>query len=163
MLFRSVQQANHLLGMLDQFRDDKTGEINIPRVPLNELALGLAKLTAGTGPAGEGMMREFQQRTAKGDLAGALTYLTGQAVPANTQDITKMLEDSIRRQGEIAQENREGEMRYLRGLMPTGLSEERRTALEANTLNPLRQSRLAKDTKGTVKRFVSTDGGKTWK
>ena len=158
-----VQQANHLLGMLDQFRDDKTGDINIPRVQLNELALGLAKLTAGTGPAGEGMMREFQQRTAKGDLAGALTYLTGQAVPANTQDITKMLEESIQRQGAIAEQNREGEMRYLRGLAPTELEEPRRAALEANTLNPLRQSRLAKDTKGTVKRFLSTDGGKTWK
>jgi hypothetical protein len=35
-----VQQANHLIGMLDQFFDATTGEFNIPRVQLNELALG---------------------------------------------------------------------------------------------------------------------------
>lgn len=159
-----VQQANHLLALMDQYVDPKTGDYAIPRVQLNELALGLAKLTAGSSPAGEGMLKEFQQRTLKGDIAGALTFLTGQAVPANTQDITKMLRDSIERQGGVAEQNREGEMRYLRGLAPTDLAESRRTALEANTLNPLRQSRTIENKQtGERKIQVSTDGGKTWK
>jgi hypothetical protein len=109
------------------------------------------------------MMHEFQQRTAKGDLAGALTYLTGQPVPANTQAITKMLLESIERQGAIAEQNREGEMGYLRGLAPTDLSEDRRTKLEATSLNPLRRSRVAVNDKGEKRLFVSLDGGKTWK
>lgn len=159
-----VQQANHLTSLMDQFYDPKTGDYNIPRVQLNELALGLAKLTAGTGPTGEGMMREFQQRTAKGDIAGALTYLTGQPVTANTQSITRMLKDSIERQGKTAEQNREGEMAYLRGLAPTELAEPRRQALEATSLNPLRQSREIQNTStGERKLQVSVDGGKTWK
>lgn len=158
-----VQQANHLQAIFEQNYDPKTGEYNIPRVQLNELALGLARLTAPGGQAGEGMLKEFQQRTAKGDVAGALTYLTGQPVPANTQAITQMLKDSIERQGKTAETNREGEMSYLRGLAPTDLSEDRRKSLEATSLNPLRQSRVAVDAQGTKRLFVSTDGGQTWK
>lgn len=158
-----VQQANHLKSLLDQNFDPKTGEWNIPRVQLNELALGLARLTSPGGQAGEGMLKEFQQRTAKGDLAGALTYLTGEPVPANTQAITKYLADSIDRQGKTAEQNREGEMAYLRGLAPTDLAEDRRQKLEATSLNPLRQSRIAVDDSGNKRLFVSVDGGKTWK
>lgn len=157
-----VQQANHLMSIFEQNYDPKTGEWNIPRVQLNELALGLARLTAPGGQAGEGMLKEFQQRTAKGDLAGALTYLTGAPVAANTQAITQMLKDSIERQGRTALTNREGEMAYLRGLAPTDLSEDRRQKLEATSLNPLRQSRVASGPDGQKKLFVSTDGGKTW-
>lgn len=158
-----VQQANHLSAIFEQNYDPKTGDYNIPRVQLNELALGLARLTAPGGQAGEGMLKEFQQRTAKGDLAGALTYLTGQPIAANTQAITQMLKDSIERQGKTAETNREGEMAYLRGLAPTDLAEERRQQLEKTSLNPLRQSRVAVDDKGNKKLFVSTDGGATWK
>lgn len=158
-----VQQANHLTSLMDQFYDPKTGDYNIPRVQLNELALGLARLTAPGGTAGVQMLKEFEQRTAKGDIAGALTYLTGSPIAANTQAITQMLRDSILRQGQTAQDNREGEMRYLRGLAPTDLAEERRTALEANSLNPLRQSKVLTNDKGERKLVVSIDGGKTWR
>lgn len=158
-----VQQANHLMSLFEQTYNPKTGGYDIPRVQLNELALGLAKLTAGQGAAGEGMLKEFQQRTAKGDLAGALTYLSGEPIAANTAAITTFLKDSIERQGKTAEQNREGEMAYLRGLAPTDLNEDRRQKLEATSLNPLRQSRVAVDAKGNKKMFVSTDGGKTWK
>lgn len=159
-----VQQANHLKSLLDQNFDPKTGDWNIPRVQLNELALGLARLTAPGGQAGEGMLKEFQQRTAKGDLAGFLTYVTGDPVPANTQAITKYLADSIDRQGKTAEQNRQGEMAYLRGLVPTDLSEDRRQKLEATSLNPLRQSRVIQNSStGERKLQVSTDGGATWK
>ena len=158
-----VQQANHLTGMLDQFYDPKTGNYNIPTVQLNELALGLAKLTAPGGNAGVQMMQKFEQRTAKGDLAGALSYITGQPLSANTQAITKMLKESIERQGQIAQTNREGELNYLRNLAPTDLDPERRAKLESVSLNPLRTSRVIRNAKtGETKLQVSTDGGKTW-
>jgi hypothetical protein len=134
-----VRQANHLLGLLTQFSDGKGG-YNIPRVQLNELALGLAQLTAPAGAAGVQMLHEFQQRTAVGDIAGAMTYLTGQPVGANTQAITKMLKESIQRQGEIAEQNREDELNFLRGLMPTELEDERRAKLEKATLVPLNRS-----------------------
>lgn len=158
-----VQQANHLTTVLDQFYDPKTGEWNIPRVQLNELALGLAQLTAPRGQAGVEMLKEFQQRTAKGDAAAGLSYLTGQPVPANTQAITQMLKDSIERQGRTAETNREGEMAYLRGLAPTELAEPRRQALEATSLNPLRQSKVLTNAKGERKLVTSIDGGQTWR
>lgn len=159
-----VQQANHLLALLDQTYDPKTDTYSIPKVLQGELSAGLARLVAPGGSVGVEMMREFESKTAKGDLAGALTYITGTPVSSATQDIAKMLKDSILRQGQVALENREGEMRYLRGLAPTDLEEERRTALEANSLNPLRQSRVIKNTQtGERKVQVSLDGGKTWK
>lgn len=159
-----VQQANHLVAMFEQNYNPKTGGYDIPRVQLNELALGLAKLTAGSSPAGEGMLREFQQRTLKGDVAGALTWLTGAPVPANTQALTQYLKDSIERQGRTAETNREGEMGYLRSLAPTDLSEERRKALESKSLNPLRQMRILQNDKtGERKVQISLDGGSTWK
>lgn len=159
-----VQQANHLLALLDQTFDPKTGEYSIPKVLQGELAAGLARLVAPGGNVGIEMMREFNQRTAKGDLAGALTYITGSPVSSATQDIAKMLKDSIERQGHVAQENREGEMAYLRNLAPTTLEESRRKALEDTSLNPLRMSRIIQNTATGERRVqVSTDGGKTWK
>lgn len=158
-----VQQANHLLALLEQNYDPKTDTYALPKVLQGELSAGLARLVAPGGSVGIEMMREFEQRTAKGDVAGALSYITGHPFPSATQDIAKMLKDSIERQGAVALENREGEMRYLRGLAPTDLHEERRTKLEANSMNPLRQSRVAQDANGNRKVFVSLDGGKTWK
>lgn len=159
-----VQQANHLLALLDQTYDPKTDTYNIPKVLQGELSAGLARLVAPGGQVGIGMLHEFEQRTAKGDLAGAMTYITGTPFPTATQDIAKMLKDSILRQGQVALENREGEMRYLRGLAPTDLDEKRRTALEATSLNPLRQSRIIRNTQtGERKIQVSIDGGQSWK
>lgn len=159
-----VQQANHLLALMDQSYDPKTDSYNIPRVQQTELAMGLAKLVAPGGVVGVQMEKEINQRTAKGDLAGALTYLLGTPFNGTTQDLVKMYRDSIIRQGEVAQENREGEMRYLRGLAPTNLAEERRKALETTSLNPLRQSRIIRNTTTGERRLqISTDGGVTWK
>lgn len=159
-----VQQANHLLSLLHQTYNAKTGTYNIPKVLQGELAAGLARLVAPGGNVGIEMMREFNQRTAKGDFAGALTYITGQPVASTTQGIATMLKDSIERQGKVAEENREGEMRYLRGLAPTELEEGRRQQLEKTSLNPLRLSRVIQNQKtGERKLQISTDGGETWK
>jgi hypothetical protein len=158
-----VQQANHLLALMDQNLDPKTGDYNIPKVQYEELALGLARLVSPGGTVGEGMKNDLVQATAAGDLKKVATYLTGTPFNGSTQDVFKMLRDSIQRQGSVAMDNREGEMRYLRGLAPTDLAESRRQALEATSLNPLRQSRVIENTKtGERKLQVSIDGGKTW-
>lgn len=158
-----VQQANHLIALLDAGYDPKTDTYNIPHVQQTELAMGLAKLVSPGGVVAQKTVNDINQATAKGDFAKALTYVIGTPFNGTTQDLVKMYRDSIIRQGETAQTNREGEMAYLRGLAPTTLAEDRRKALEANSLNPLRQSRVATDDKGNRKLFVSTDGGKTWK
>jgi hypothetical protein len=159
-----VQQANHLLALIDQSYDPKTGAYNIPKTQQAELALGLARLLSPGGQVGVQMMDEINQRTAKGDIAGLLTYVTGTPVSATPQAIAQMFKDSIERQGQVAQENREGSLAYLRALVPTDLDENRRQALESATLNPLRQSRLIEHPQ-THQRVlqVSVDGGKTWR
>lgn len=159
-----VQQANHLLALMEQSFDPKTGAYNIPKVQYEELALGLARLISPGGAVGEGMKNDLIQATAAGDLNKVATYLTGTPFNGSTQDVYRMLRDSIERQGKVALENREGEMRFLRGLAPTDLEEARRTKLEANSLNPLRQSRVIQNTAtGERKIQVSTDGGASWK
>ena len=158
-----VQQANHLIGLLDASYDPKTGQYSIPQTQQTELAMGLASLIAPGGNVGVEMVHEINQRTAKGDLAGALSYVTGQPVSATPQAIAQMFKDSIQRQGTIAEQNREGGMAYLRGLVPTDLDPARQQALEGTNLTALRQSRVIQNTKpGERKLQVSIDGGKTW-
>lgn len=158
-----VQTANHLMALIDQSYDAKTGNYNIPKVMQSELALGLARLISPNGTVGVQLMEELNQATAAGDMNKAITYLTGKPQNGSTQDVVRMFKDSIDRQGKVAEDNRENEMRYLRGLAPTSLDEARRKALEANQLGALRQSRTATDAKGNRRLWVSTDGGATWK
>lgn len=158
-----VLQANHLLSAFEQSFNPQTGGYDIPPVQQRELALGLARLMAPGGSAGVQMMNEVDQRTLKGDIAGALSYITGQKVSGTPQAIATMYKDMIERQGQTAVTNREGGMGYLRSLAPTDLEESRRQQLETASLTPLRQSRVTKDPKtGQYRLEVSTDGGATW-
>lgn len=159
-----VAGANHLLTMFHQSYDPKTGDYNIPKSQQTELALGLARLMSPSGQIGVQLEQEINQATAKGDLNKALTYITGTPFNGSTQAIFKMFRDSIQRQGQTAAENRQAAIKYLQGLAPTELEPARRDALEANTLVPLRQSRLVRNPKtGEQALEVSIDGGKTWK
>lgn len=124
-----VNQAKHLIALFDQTKNAK-GEYEIPRVMQTEIAMGLARLVSPTGVVGEGTLNEINQKTAKGDLAGTLTYLTGHPFTGSTQEIFKMYRDSIERQGKVAQDNRESYLESMRSFAPTDLSEERRTKLE---------------------------------
>jgi hypothetical protein len=157
-----VQQANHLLGLLDQTYDPKTGQYTIPKTQQTELAMGLATLIAPGGNVGVEMVKEINQRTSQGDLAGAVSYITGQPVGATPQAFAQQFRDSIQRQGTIAEQNREGGMAYLRGLVPTDLDPARAAALEATNLIPLRQSKILTNAQGQRKLVTSLDGGKTW-
>ncbi len=158
-----VQQANHLISLIDQSYDPKTDTYNIPRSQQTELAMGLARLIAPGGVVAVKTLDEINQATLKGDLAKALSYASGEPFNGTTQAMVKMYRDSVIRQGQTAEQNREGEMNFVRTLAPSELEESRRQRLEAAALNPLRQSRVATDAKGNRKLFVSLDGGKTWK
>lgn len=131
---QKVNQALHLMAIFEQNKDPKTGQYTIPRVLQNELALGLARLTSPTGQVGVELSRELNQRTAQGDLAGAITYLTGQPVTGNTQAILKMFKDSIERQGAVAESNRESYLNAIRAQAPTDLEDQRRQKLEQSLL-----------------------------
>jgi hypothetical protein len=105
-----VNQAIDLKGMLDQNYDPKTGTYNIPPALHSELVLGLARLLAPTGQVGIEMMRELKQKTAREGLAGGLIYLgfDPKEVGGSTQDVIKMFAHTIDRQGEIAEDLRDG-------------------------------------------------------
>jgi hypothetical protein len=131
---QKVGQANHLIALIDQGRDAKTGDYNIPRVQMTELAMGLAKLISPTGQVSEQTIKDITQRTGQSDFADVLSYLTGVPAPSGTQAVIKMFKDSIDRQANVAVKNREGDMQYIRGLAPTALEDDRRLKLEKNSL-----------------------------
>lgn len=148
---QKVNQALHLISIFDQNRDPKTGEYTIPKVLQMEVAMGLARLISPTGVVGEGTVNAINQRTAKGDLAGLVTYLTGTPVTGNTQDVFKMFKDSIERQGAVAESNRETYLDALRALAPTDLEEDRKTRMEqALKLNRMPKAGAFDPAKGGV-------------
>ncbi len=161
---QKVNQAIHLRSLFEQNQDPKTGEYQIPNVLMTEIAMGLARLISPSGVVGEGTVRDISQATAKGDMAKAFTYLTGQPVTGSTQAVIKMFKDSIDRQGSVAEQNREGDMSYIRALAPTDLEEGRKAKLESAMLNTY--SRASKQMKAqnpsTGETLLSDDGGKTW-
>lgn len=135
-----VDQAQHLLALFNDNRD-ANGNFNLTGPMQLEAAIGLARLLSPTGVAQEGIINALSQKTAKGDLAGAITYLTGTPQTGNTQAVLKSLRDSIQRQGEVAVGNRATYLDQIRGMAPTDLSDDRKTKVEAglemNTLPPL--------------------------
>lgn len=131
-----VVQANHLASLLNQYYDPKTGAYNVPKAQYGELVLGLAGMLSKTGTPTDSQTENIYQKTAKGDLNGALTYITGIPQNGSTNAVIKNLADSISRQAQTAMSNRLYAVKLLQGLAPTDLAPERRAALEQNTLAP---------------------------
>lgn len=131
-----VAQANHLASLINQYYDPATGNYNVPKSQYGELVLGLAGMISKTGTPTDSQVDNINQRTGKGDLLGALTYITGAPQNGTTQEVLKNLVDSIDRQAQTAVQNREAGLKVLRGLAPTDLEQSRKDALEANTLVP---------------------------
>lgn len=131
---QKVNQAIHLKAIFDQSYNPKTGEYSIPSVMTKEVAMGLARLISPTGQVGIELMKEFVQPTVSGDLARAATYLTGKPTVGNTQDVLRMFKESIDRQAEVAESNREGYLDAIRQWAPTDLEESRRQQLEGGLL-----------------------------
>lgn len=129
-----VNQAIHLKALANQYKD-ANGNYNVPKAQYAELVMGLANLLSPTGATSEGDRARLMSDTAKGDIKGALQYITGTPQTGNTQAIIKNLVDSIDRQGSTAEDLRNQAVGFLQGLAPTGLDQNRKDALEKNTLS----------------------------
>lgn len=132
-----VNQAIHLRTLVNKFYDPKSQTYAIPPSMHAELALGLARLQSPTGQVGIELVKELRQKTLREGLAGALIYLGAdpKTVGGTTQDVSKLFIDSIDRQGQVSETNREQYMDYLRGLAPTELDQARKDKLEKGRLN----------------------------
>lgn len=87
----------------------------------------LYKARTGSSPT-EKVLEEIRQSTAKGDLAKAYTYITGNQAPATTRDITNSLIDMAKSMGDQADKFHEGYMKsHL--IKPSGLDEEKWTPI----------------------------------
>lgn len=106
---KKVSSAIDLQKMIDSYKG-KDGNYNIPATNYGELVLGLATLLSPTGVPSEGTRDSLTQKTAAGDIAGAVGYLTGSTPTGTTQDVIKNLVMSIQRQGETAEQLRNKEM-----------------------------------------------------
>lgn len=131
---QKVSQAIHLTSLLNQYKDPKTGDFNVPQAQYSELVFGLANLLSPNGTTSEGDRARLQSLTAAGDIKGALQYITGAPQNGNTQAIIKNLADSIDRQGGVAEDLRGQSVQFLQGLAPTGLDQNRIDALNKNGL-----------------------------
>lgn len=128
-----VNQAIHLKALFDQFKNAK-GDYDIPQVQYTEIAMGLANLVAPTGQVSDSAREAIMQKTASGDFRGALTYAFGFPLNGTTQAVLKNLYDSIIRQGNVSEDIRDQDIKFLHGLAPTDLDPDRIAALEKNSL-----------------------------
>ena len=92
------------------------------------------------------MIDGIKQRTARGDLNGALTYATGHNFNGSTQDVFKNLRDSIERQGLFAEQQRD---KYLKDFADTAP-----TRLEKSRLEHLTQTARG----SSVKEYLKNEG-----
>lgn len=135
-----VDQAIHLRRLVNQYYDPKTGNFNIPKSQYGELTNGLATLLSPGGRPGIEIIHALQQKTAEGDLGGALAYLgitdsNGNVPVGSTQSVLKMMVDSIDRQGDQAEQNRTGYFDYIHGQAPSDLDPARIAKHDKQGLN----------------------------
>ncbi len=129
-----VNQAIHLKALLDQYKDPTTGIYSVPKAQYAEIAMGMANLVSGSNVASDSAREEITQKTAKGDINGALTYILGTPFSGSTDAVFKNLADSIDRQGKVSEDLRNQYVQTLHGFVPTDLQQSRVDALEKNTL-----------------------------
>ncbi len=139
-----VNQANHLDSLLKQYYDPKTGNYNVPTAQYAELVMGLAGLVSPTAAPTDSVRQDLMQKTAAGDLKGAIQFVTGIPQNGNTQEIIKNLVDSIDRQAQTAVANRQAALDNMKDLAPTDLDPARVDALNqaTNMVNYTGQTRL---------------------
>ncbi len=129
-----VAQANHAAAIFQQYYDPKTGNYNVPKAQYGELVYDVAGLLSKTGTPTDLIIKDITQKTAYGDLAKFGTYVTGTPFTGTTQEILKQLADSIDRQAQVAEQNRQDEVNRLQYLKPTDLDPARAAALEQGNL-----------------------------
>lgn len=136
---KKVDQAKHLLALLDQTRS-KDGSYSLTPTQQTELSMGLATLISPTGVPSDSARNDINAATASGDLAKLGTYITGTPFAGTPQKIAELLRESIERQGVQAEQNREGHFNQLRAFAPTDLEAGRRERLEKGLIGANRLS-----------------------
>lgn len=132
-----VNQAIHLRKAVNQYYDPKTGEYNIPPSLHSEFVLGLAKLMSQNGTVAQQTMDELRQRTAREGAANVLISMgfDPKEVGGTTQSVAKFFVEQIDRQGQTAEENRNGYMDYIHGQAPSDLDPARIAKHDKTGLN----------------------------
>lgn len=102
-----VDAAIHARALINQAYDSNTGEYNISQVPYGELSESMGALLSGQSGSSEGRIAALKQRTAQGDMNGAISYFTGKPSNATSQEAIKQLVSIIDRQGEVSEELRD--------------------------------------------------------
>lgn len=128
---QKVSQAIHARQLINQAYDPKTGQYDVTQVPYGELAESLGNLLSGGTGSSEGRIAALKQKTAQGDLNGALTYITGKPSNATSQDALQQLVKMIDRQGITSEQIRDGDLLRLKHavLDGSGLSEDSKQAM----------------------------------
>lgn len=125
-----VSQANKLAVLFDQAYDPKTGNYNLASSQYGELVTGLASLISNSpGGGSDADIANLKIDTAKGDWNKIYTFLTGSPSNASTQDVFKLLAQSVDREARQAEADRATDENKLIGLAPTDLDPARRDAL----------------------------------
>lgn len=124
-----VSQGNKLAVLFNQAYDPKTGNYNIAKSQYGELAIGLANMISGGTGASDTQISDLKQATAAGDWNKVYTYVTGSPSNASSQDVFKLLAQSVEREANQSIADRTVDEQKLIGLAPTDLDPARRDAL----------------------------------
>ncbi len=108
-----VNAAIHARQLIDQSYNPQTGQYDITQVPYGELAESVGSLLAGNSGSSEGRINSLKQKTAQGDINGAISYFTGKPSTATSQDAIKQLVGIIDRQGAVSEDLRD---KYIEGI-----------------------------------------------
>lgn len=111
-----VNAAIHARELINQAYNPETGQYDVTQVPYGELAESLGSLLSGGTGSSEGRINSLKQRTAQGDLNGALSYITGKPSNATSQDAIKQLVHMIDRQGTVSEDLRDSYVKELKKL-----------------------------------------------
>lgn len=132
-----VDQAIHLRQSINQRYDPKTGTYNIPPSLHAEYVIGLARLMSPGGVVAVQTMDELRQKTAREGVANTLIAMgfNPEEVGGTTQSVARFFVHQIDRQGEVAEDNRQGYMDYIHGQAPVDLDPKRIEAHDKKGLN----------------------------
>lgn len=139
-----VDAAIHARALINQAYDPATGDYNISQVPYGELSESMGALLSGQSGSSEGRIAALKQKTAQGDVNGAITYFTGKPSNATSQDAIKQLVGIIDRQGEVSEDLRDNAFNKLKEL-PTF------SRLDDDTLQSLKDQHLGNSFKEFMK------------
>lgn len=139
-----VEAAIHARALINQLYDPQTGSYNISQVPYGELSESLGALLSGQTGSSEGRIAALKQKTAQGDINGALTYITGKPSNATSQEAIKQLVDIIDRQGEVSEQLRDKAFDNLKRLPTFG-------RLDEASMQQLKEEHLGNSFKDYIK------------